>query len=183
MTSPAPDWQARVDDAWNDPLSTPAQTVARIAALAAELPHDDPRGAFELGGAYDSAGSEAAAAEQYERAIALGLSGRARAELDIQYASTLRNLGRAEEAVATLEASSGDPALGAARAAFLALALHSAGRPGAGLAVALEAIAPSLPRYQRSVRAYAAELRRGENGGQHDPAAGGDAAEPTGPNP
>lgn len=173
MTSSPPDWQSRVDDAWNDPLSTPAQTVARIAALVAELPHDDPRGPFELGGAYDSAGSEAAAAEQYERAIALGLAGRARAELDIQYASTLRNLGRAEEAVAVLEASSGDPALGAARAAFLALALHSAGRPGAGLAVALEAIAPALPQYQRSVRAYAADLRRRESGAQHVPATNG----------
>ena len=41
---------------------------------------------------------------------------------------------------------------------FLALALHSAGRTDEALRVAVEALEPTLPRYHRSVRAYAAAL-------------------------
>lgn len=54
------------------------------------------------------------------------------------------------------------PAVGAAREVFLALALHSAGRADEALRVALEVLAPTLPRYQRSVRAYAADLTEAE---------------------
>ena len=159
MQTEASDWQQRIDAVWNDERLSPEQTVERISALAAELPATDARGPFELGGAFDSAGHEAEAAEHYARAVELGLAGRARAELDIQYASTLRNLGRFDDAVAMLQNSTDHPDLGASRSVFLALALHSAGRPGEALATALEALAPTLPRYQRSVRGYAAELR------------------------
>lgn len=153
------DWQTRIDAVWADDDATPDAVIDRIAGLVSELPDDDPRGPFELGGAHDSAGLEAEAAALYARAVELGLSGRARAELDIQFASTLRNLGRFEESVAMLENGADHPDLGSARAAFLALALHSAGRPGAALAVALEALVPTLPRYHRSLRGYAAEVR------------------------
>ncbi len=163
------DWQERVDAVWNDADADEAAVIERIAVLAAELPAEDPRGPFELGGAFDSGGREAEAAEQYARAVELGLSGNARAQLDIQYASTLRNLGRFDEAVAMLRASVRDPELGASTDAFLALALHSAGRPDEALAVAIEALIPQLPRYQRSLRGYAAELRSGAAGA---PAAG-----------
>ena len=153
-------WQRRVDELW-DSGQDPAETLAAMLALAAELPSADPRGPFELGGAYDSAGSEAEAAAEYERAIELGLAGPERAQLDVQYASTLRNLGRFDEAVAVLSASEPDASVGAAREAFLALCLHSAGRVEDALAVALEALEPTLPRYRRSLTAYAAELRAG----------------------
>ena len=43
--------------------------------------------------------------------------------------------------------------------AFLALALHSDQKPVEALRVALQTLAPRLPRYQRAVRAYADELR------------------------
>ena len=158
------DWQDRVDAVWNDADADEATVIERIAALAAELPAEDPRGPFELGGAFDSGGREAEAAEQYARAVELGLAGDARAQLDIQYASTLRNLGRFDEAVAMLRESERDPELGASTDAFLALALHSAGRPDEALAVAIEALIPTLPRYQRSLRGYAAELRSGAAG-------------------
>lgn len=156
-------WQSRVDAVWADPAANEQEVLDRIFALVAELPADDPRGPFELGGANDSAGNEAAAAELYERAIELGLSGVSRAELDIQYASTLRNLGRMADAIAVLEGSHRTPELGAAPDAFLALALHSAGRPGDALAVALEALIPFLPKYHRSLTGYAAELRLDED--------------------
>ena len=162
---PDPDraWQERVDAVWADAALGDAARLERITALVAELDPADPRGPFEIGGAHDSAGNEAAAAAHYERAIELGLAGRARAELTVQYASTLRNLGRADEAVALLAAhvssADRDTTLGAAPEAFLALALHSAGRETEALAVALDALIPTVPQYQRSLRGYARELR------------------------
>jgi hypothetical protein len=42
--------------------------------------------------------------------------------------------------------------------AFLALCLATRGDDRAGLALALTTLAPHLPRYARSVEAYAAEL-------------------------
>src|SRR6218665_929215 len=153
------DWQTRVDAVWNDASLSPEDVIQRIAALASELDDADPRGPFELGGANDSGGREAEAAALYERAGSLGLAGRARAQLDIQYASTLRNLGRADEAVRMLSGPGEVEELAAARGAFLALALHSAGRPDDALAEALEALVPTLPLYRRSLLGYAAQLR------------------------
>ncbi|MFG6403708.1 tetratricopeptide repeat protein [Microbacterium sp. P04] len=71
---------------------------------------------------------------------------------------SLRNLGRIEEAIAMLQNAPEHPATGPAPRVFLALALHSAGRSDEALRVAIEAIEPTLPRYHRSVRAYAEAL-------------------------
>ncbi len=163
-TGNADSWQARVDAVWADANASEREVVERIAALVAELPDSDPRGPFELGGAHDSAGLETRAAELYERAIELGLGGVARAELDVQYASTLRNLGRADEAVRVLETTTRHDDLGASPDAFRALALHAAGRSSEAVAVLLEALIPTLPKYQRSLTGYAAELRAGDTG-------------------
>ncbi|KQQ01570.1 MULTISPECIES: tetratricopeptide repeat protein [unclassified Rathayibacter] len=159
MTSdPTAAWQRSVDDLWT--LADPEDVLTRMRVLAEEFPGSDGSAHFELGGALDSAGHEAEAALEYERALAAGLDGERLARLIIQYASTLRTLGRAEESVALLTAASPHPAIGAAREVFLALALHSAGRSDEALRVALEALVPTLPRYQRSVAAYAADLTR-----------------------
>ncbi len=80
-------------------------------------------------------------------------------EIRIQHASTLRNLGRSEESVAMLR-DFADKRLGDAPAFFLALSLHSTGRKDEALSVALAALAEHLPQYNRSARAYAAELNR-----------------------
>ncbi len=45
-----------------------------------------------------------------------------------------------------------------ALAAFRALTLHDLGRPAEALAVALRALTPHLPRYHRSLYAYADAL-------------------------
>lgn len=162
-------WQERVDAVWADQQASETEVLRRITALVAELPADDPRGPFQLGGANDSAGNELEAAALYERAIALGLSGESRAALDIQYASTLRNLGRTDEAIEVLERTDRRAELGAAPDAFLALALHSAGREGEALATAIEALIPFLPKYHRSLAGYAGELRSGADRARRRP--------------
>lgn len=149
-------WQQAVDRLWA--LDDPDGVVERMRILAARYPGSDGVGHFELGGALDSAGHEAEAADEYERALAAGLDEERLAQLTIQYASTLRTLGRLQEAVALLSAAAPHPSIGAAREAFLALALHSAGRSDEALRTALEALIPTLPRYRRSLAAYADAL-------------------------
>ena len=130
--------------------------------LAAACPVSDGRGAFELAGMYDSMGYEAEAAAQYERALELGLDEARHAQLAVQYGSTLRNLGRLDEAIAVLSAAPTHASTGSAPRIVLALALHSAGRKDEALRVAIEAQIDILPRYQRSMRNYAAALTERE---------------------
>lgn len=155
----AHDWQHRVDAVWGDESLSDGARIAAIAELTSQLPATDPRGPFELGGAYDSAGFEHEAAAHYARAIELEIAGNSREQLDIQYASTLRNLGRTDEAILLLQRTPANAELADERRAFLALALHSAGRADEAVATAIEALIPHLSKYQRSLTNYAAALR------------------------
>ncbi|MBF4605889.1 tetratricopeptide repeat protein [Curtobacterium sp. VKM Ac-2884] len=154
------DWEARVAALWADDTIDDQQRIDRMRDLADAAPHP-ALGAFELGGANDSGGHEAEADVHYAAATAAGLAdvdpARA-AQMVVQHASTLRNLDRVDEAIAMLRDAPEHPSTGAAPKVFLALALHSAGRHDEALRVAIEAVEPTLPRYHRSVRAYAAAL-------------------------
>ncbi len=155
-------WEARVEAVWEQAQELDETAVIeRIDALAAERPTDDARAAFEAAGARDSAGLEVDAEPLYRRALALGLAEPYRAQAVIQLASTIRNLGRADESIALLRAELAeqpDHELADAVRAFLALALVSSGDAAAGASVALATLAPHLPRYRRAVTSYAAEL-------------------------
>ena len=154
------EWEERVAALWADESVDDERRIALMRDLAADAPHP-ALGAFELGGAHDSGGREADADVSYAAATAAGLDAvdpdRA-ARMVVQHASTLRNLGRVDEAITMLRDAPPHPATGAAPRVFLALALHSAGRVDEALRVAIEAVEPTLPRYHRSVRAYAAAL-------------------------
>jgi hypothetical protein len=119
---------------------------------------------FERASAWDSTGHPDEAVPLYRSALAAGLTGLRRRRATIQLASSLRTLGAAEEAVALLSAELAAPVEGEAAAlddavrGFLALALADVGRPREAAALALEALAPHLPRYQRSLGAYARAL-------------------------
>ena len=82
-------------------------------------------------------------------------------------ASSLRNLGRADESVRLLRAEreAGSDHLDDAVSAFLALALTDTGDEREAASLALEALAPHLPRYQRSLGHYARELAARTSGG------------------
>ncbi|NHI16693.1 tetratricopeptide repeat protein [Microbacterium excoecariae] len=152
-------WERAVADLWERSGALGREDgVAQMRALAAECPAPDGRAAFELAGMYDTHDDEAEAAAWYERALELGLDDARHAQLAVQYGSTLRNLGRLEEAIAVLRAAPVHASTGSAPRIVLALALHSAGRADEALRVALEAQIDALPRYQRSMRAYAAAL-------------------------
>lgn len=154
-------WQSRADALWAEfDQHTEADFIQRIEALAAERPAGDALALFERACAQDAAGSETQAVALYQSALAAGLPGVARRRARIQLASSLRNVGAADEAVQMLRdelALPADALTGAVRA-FLALALADVGREREGLMHSLTALAPLLPRYNRSLAAYAAAL-------------------------
>ena len=161
MTSPTDDWQRRVDALWDAFDELPEEEfLARMDALVAERPDDDPRAAYERGSAEDSTGHSDRAVPHYRRALELGLSGAKRREAVIQMASSLRNLGEAAESERLLreERAAGSDELDDAVDAFRALALVDLGREREAVALALTALAGHMDRYQRSVRNYAAEV-------------------------
>jgi tetratricopeptide (TPR) repeat protein len=136
--------------------------LAGMEALAAELP--PAVAAFERASAFDSTGHSDRAVPLYRDALELGLDGIRRRRATIQLASSLRNLGRAEQSVELLQAERdrGSDELDDAVAAFLALALADTGREREALSLALAALASHLPRYSRSLTNYAGDLvRRG----------------------
>jgi tetratricopeptide (TPR) repeat protein len=154
------DWEEQVDALWAsfDELDE-ATFLARMEELAQRLPPQ--LAAFERASAFDSTGHEEEAVSLYEEALALGLDPLRRRRAVIQLASSLRNVGRVEESVAllTAERESGSDELDDAVAAFLALALVDAGREREAASLALSALAPHLPRDQRSLARYARDLR------------------------
>lgn len=156
------DWEQRVEAVWADAALDDETRLQRIDALAAELTPDDARGLFERAGARDAAGLEADAEPLYRAALERGLDDEVRPQAVIQLASTVRNLGRSDEAIRMLRAEvNREPAspLRDEAAAFLALALVSNGEAVEGASVALRTLAPHLSRYGRAVAWYADELR------------------------
>ncbi|MGN7968044.1 tetratricopeptide repeat protein [Microbacterium sp. 22296] len=155
------DWQNRVDAVWADETLDPGEVIRRIDALARERPEDDAIALFERAGARDSAGLEADAEWLYRQALATGLDDERRTRATIQLASTIRNLGKTAEALDLLRGEyERDPHgdLHDAAAAFYALALVSNGEPERAASIALQALAPHLSRYTRSVNGYAREI-------------------------
>ena len=154
-------WESRVAAAWATfDERTDEENRALIEALAAELPGGSAEASFERACVFDSTAAPELAVPLYRDALALGLGPERRRRAVIQLASSLRNLGRAEEGVALLtdELAVGSDELDDAVRAFLALALTDVGRGPEAVSHALTALAPHLPRYQRSLAAYAQDL-------------------------
>lgn len=155
-------WAARVAAVWTDAGSRPEPEVAAaIESLVAERPADDAVAVFELAGVRDYVGREAEAEPLYRRALELGLDEPQRGQAVIQLASTIRNLGRPEEALALLRdefAGRPEHPLADAATAFAALALADTGAEREALVAVLRALAPRLPAYGRAVTAYADDL-------------------------
>ncbi|MBB5788516.1 tetratricopeptide repeat protein [Jiangella mangrovi] len=155
------DWEGRVAAAWaliDD--HEEADFVALIDGLAAELPAGHPVAAFERACAFDSTGRPDLAEPLYREALTGELPGERRRRAVIQLASSVRNLGRPQESVELLRAEleRGSDHLDDAVRCVLALALTDTGREREAVSVAVGALARHLPRYQRSMAAYARAL-------------------------
>jgi tellurite resistance protein len=161
MTIPDEQWNRRIADLWaafDD--REPEAFLADMRELVSELPTGNAISEYELASAHDSLGHEAEAAVHYRHAFAAGLTDSHRRRATIQFASTLRNLGRADESaeLLTAEREAGSDDLDDAVTAFLALALTDLGRDREAAALALGALSHHLPRYNRSLANYAQAL-------------------------
>jgi hypothetical protein len=155
------EWEDRLAAAWaaGDSL-TDDELRGRIATLVAELPPGSAVGLFERAGSFDSTGRSDLAVPLYRQALDAGLTGERRRRAVIQLASSLRNVGQAEESVTLLRAelAAESDHLDDAVRAFLALGLLDTGGEREAVSHALTALAPHLPRYQRSLASYARAL-------------------------
>jgi hypothetical protein len=152
-------WEERIAGFWAEADDRqPDRMLSTMRSLIDERPHDDAEAVYEWASVHDFLGREHDAIPLYRSALAHGLAGEREPQAVIQLASSLRNVGRPDEAVALLSGRSADDTVGAAAQAFLALALRDAGRPDEALRTALQALAPTLPMYGRVVSRYADEL-------------------------
>jgi hypothetical protein len=166
---PTQEWETRSAALWDrlDDVDE-AEFRALVDALAGELEDRDPVASFERGCAADSTGHPDEAIALYEAALTGGLSGYRRRRALIQLSSSLRNLGRPERGIVLLEAerAAGAADAEAAEAATLddalvctlALCLADAGRAREGVGLMVAAMAPKLPRYQRSMAFYGKDM-------------------------
>ena len=154
-------WESRLSDLWKrlDEYGE-AEFVSAMRLLTAELPETSPVALFELGAAYDSTGSPKEAVHLYKSALQAGLSGLRRRRVQIQMASSLRNLGESKQAAEMLFEELNQPSdeLDQAVAAFLALTLADLGREREALSISLGALSKYLPRYNRSLARHAEAL-------------------------
>ncbi|MFF6793366.1 tetratricopeptide (TPR) repeat protein [Streptomyces filamentosus] len=167
-------WEERIAALWEElDAYGPEEFRDRVDRLAAERGEDDAAALFERGAAHDSTGLPEEAVAYYRRALDLGLTGLRRRRAVIQLASSLRNLGRPDRSVELLTAERDLPAdrldaderaLAPAVDAFLALALADTGRDREAASLALGALAPLLPRYNRSLAHYARALLTAPDG-------------------
>jgi tetratricopeptide (TPR) repeat protein len=162
MNTSDPSWERRLEDLWKT-LDQRADNefVEAMHRLTSELPAGNPIALFELGAAYDSTGAPQQAVDLYNAALNAGLSGIRRRRVCIQMASSLRNLGKPQQAADLLFEELQQPSdeLDQAVSAFLALALADLGREREALSISLSALSKYLPRYNRSLARYAQEVR------------------------
>lgn len=145
-------------------------TIEAFERLLPEHP-DNPRLLYEVGGSYDTAGQERTAVDFYTRALELGLGGELRRRCLLQYASTLRNLGRVDESLGMFDRAIAEFPDSPSLPVFKALTLHASDRANAGFALLLTTIAdhldsPEIARYEASIRANA-EYIHGLGDGSH----------------
>jgi tetratricopeptide (TPR) repeat protein len=156
------DWESRVAAVWSTASSMSDDAVLdAIDDLVIERGREDAAALFEAGSVRDYLGRESEAEPFYRKALELGLDEPRHAQAIIQLGSSLRTLGRAEEAVTLLRGwivRHPDHPLADSGRAFLALSLLSAGHDREAALVALRTLAPTLPQYASSVAAYAEEL-------------------------
>ncbi|TDU05172.1 tetratricopeptide repeat protein [Streptomyces sp. 846.5] len=164
-TALSTEWDQRSIALWLEFPNLPEEEFrARHEKLLGELPEGHPVLLFERGAFQDSTGHSDLAVPLYQQALAAGLDGERRRRVVIQMSSSLRNMGRPEEGVALLRAERerGSDHLDDAISATLALCLVDSGHEREAVAEAVAALAPHLPRYQRSMANYARLLMEPE---------------------
>ncbi|WP_187298411.1 tetratricopeptide repeat protein [Rhodococcus sp. BS-15] len=120
---------------WRDADDTdPVRMRIQIDQLLSSAQCSDARGLFERASLEDFLGEESAAVPLYEASLSHGLDVDRENQARIQLASSLRNVGRQDDALRVLEEFEFSTDYLSARDAFVALALWDKGGRCAGIA-------------------------------------------------
>jgi tetratricopeptide (TPR) repeat protein len=166
MSLPDHDLRAAATRGWaHAERANPVPTIRYFQRLLAEHP-EEALALYHCARAHDYAGQPDKAARLYEQAFAAGLSGEERRRGLTSYGSTLRNLERYDDAVAILNQARCEFPDDVLVCCYLALALHSAGRPANALALMVEVTLDrvddsELQANRWALGNYAAALRNG----------------------
>lgn len=141
------------------------ESRAQLLALAKARP-GDALVHYHCAWSHDTLGLEREAVPFYERALALGLSGEDREGALIGLGSSCRCLGESAKAEETLRRACGEFPESRAAQAFLAMALHNAGRHAEAMEILLRNLGEtssdeSIRRYRRAILGYAGNLEPG----------------------
>ena len=161
------EWEGAIEEVWDRASSLADEELrSSIATLAEEYPEADGGALFEVAGSWDSTGHSVKAIPIYQQALELGLSEEKRRQAVIQMASSMRNVGRFGDALELLvnESTDSGDGLDDAVVAFRSLVMSDVGLTREALSDVLAALAPHLPRYQRSVAEYGRLLKETEPG-------------------
>jgi cyanophycin synthetase len=155
------DAEAVIAELWD--LQDAEARIRAAAELHAGTP-GDARLTFEYAGTLDAAGREDEAIPLYREALERGLREPQRHRARIQLGSSLRAVGKADEAYELLSALAAERPHSVAVTAFRALAAADSGRPGEAVADLVNALVhhagdEDTLSYQRALHAYAEELR------------------------
>ena len=165
-------WKRLVTEGWAN-RDEPPSLLAYFEHLVSVHPNSG-RARFELANVLDYLSREEEAVVVYREAINLGLSKEYEAYAKVQLASSLRNLGNADEAVRLLRDIVSRYPHHLSFVIFLALSLHSEGRSAEALQVLVQTIlheceTPDLLRYHRSLTQYAAAIHDPRGNQTRDP--------------
>ena len=140
------------------------EALALARRCLADAPHDAVL-CLEAAFVHDGVGREAEAVVLYRSALAAGLEPPQRRQALVCLGSSLRALGRHEEARQTLEQAVHEhPTAGEAKA-FLAMTLHNCGHSQAAVEMLLQLLAessadPGIRAYRRAIAFYARDVGR-----------------------
>ncbi len=157
------DVDERFVDFWRDADdSDPVRVRTEMDELLTTADCSDARALFERASLEDFLGAESAAVPLYEASLAHGLDVDRENRARIQLASSLRNIGRHDDALKILDGFEFSNDYVSARNAFVALTLWDMGDRAGALRGALQAADPALGKYRRAIGAYASELSNDE---------------------
>jgi tetratricopeptide (TPR) repeat protein len=142
--------------------ASPEEHLAAAKTYVHEHP-GDPHALFEAACAHDRLGLERQAIQFYDELYRLGPPAELRRRFYVGYGSTLRNVGRVDDAIGVLGVAIAEDPEYPAFHAFLALALLQAGHPRTALATMLgcaldAARAGAFDGYERALTEYHREL-------------------------
>ncbi|WP_421385247.1 tetratricopeptide repeat protein [Bacillus salacetis] len=156
-----PNWDALVEEGWENQYDE-QKLINFFTELLRRHP-ESARANFELGNAYDFLGQEQRAIPLYEEAIKLGLDKEFEAYALLQLGSSLRNVGRLDEAIEILSVAEarfpGIPTV----SMFLSMALFNGNKHKEALQTLLSSMiynndTPDIKRYGKGLEYYIKNL-------------------------